>query len=56
MALKVLMLRKKLNDAKKALETLREKDADFQTRETELEKSIEEAQTDEERTAVEEEI
>ena len=56
MALKVLMLRKKLNDAKKALETLRGKDADFQTRETELEKSIEEAQTDEERTAVEEEI
>lgn len=56
MALKVLMLRKKLNDAKKALEILREKDADFQTRETELEKSIEEAQTDEERTTVEEEI
>lgn len=56
MALKVLMLRKKLNDARKALDALRAKDAEFTTRETELEKSIEEAQSDEERTAVEEEI
>lgn len=56
MALKVLMLRKKLNDARKALDVLRAKDAEFATRETELEKSIEEAQSDEERTAVEEEV
>lgn len=56
MALKVLMLRKKLNDAKKALETLRAKDADFATRETELEKAIEEANTEEERAAVEEAV
>ena len=56
MALKALMLRKKLNDAKKALNALRAKDADFDTREAELEKSIEEAQTDEERSAVDEAI
>ena len=52
MALKALMLRKKLNDARKALEALRSKDADFETREADLEKSIEEATTDEERAAV----
>lgn len=56
MALKVLMLRKKLNDARKALDALRAKDAEFATRETELEKGIEEAQSDEERTVVEEEV
>ena len=56
MALKALMLRKKLNDARKALEALRSKDADFETREADLETSIEEATTDDERTAVEEEI
>ena len=56
MALKALMLRKKLNDTRKALDALRAKDADFETREADLEKSIEEAETDDERTAVEEEI
>lgn len=56
MALKVLMLRKKINDAKKALEALRAKDAEFETREKDLEKNIEEAATDEERSAVEEEV
>lgn len=56
MALKVLMLRKKINDAKKALEELRAKDVEFTTREADLEKSIEEAVSDEERSAVEEEI
>lgn len=56
MALKALMLRKKINDATKALEALRAKDADFVKRETELEKSIDEASTDEERSAVEEAI
>lgn len=56
MALKALMLRKKLNDTRKALDALRAKDADFETREADLERSIEEAETDDERTAVEEEI
>lgn len=56
MALKALMLRKKLNDANKALNILREKDAEFETREADLEKSIEEAETDEERSAVDEAI
>lgn len=56
MALKALMLRKKLSDARKQLDTLRAKDTDFATREAELEKSIEEAETEEERAAVEEEI
>lgn len=56
MALKALMLRKKLNDAKKALEALRAKDADFEKREKEIEASIEEAEADEERAAVEEAV
>lgn len=56
MALKVLMLRKRINDAKKALEGLRAKDKEFQTREAELTQSIEEVTSDEERTAVEEAI
>lgn len=56
MALKVLMIRKKLNDANKALEALRAKDAEMQNREAEIEKSIEEAETDEERSAVEEAV
>ena len=54
MALKALMLRKKIDQKKKELEGLRS--ADFATREAELEKAIEEAETDEERSAVEEEI
>ncbi len=41
--LKVLILRKKLDVAKKALEDLRAKDADFEKREAELEQAIEEA-------------
>ena len=56
MALKAIMLRKKLNDAQKALEALREKDAEFERREAELEKSIEETTTQEERDAVDGEI
>lgn len=56
MALKAIMLRKKLNDAQKALEALREKDAEFEKREAELEKSIEETTTQEERDAVDGEI
>lgn len=56
MALKVLMLRKKLNDKQKALDALRAKAGEFATREAELEKSIEEASTDEERSVVEEAV
>lgn len=56
MALKALMLRKKINEAKKSLDALRSKDADFAAREAEIEKSIDEAETEEERSAVEEEI
>lgn len=56
MALKVIMLRKKIDEGKQKLEMLRSKTAEFQTREAELEKAIEEAQTDEEKKAVEEEV
>lgn len=56
MALKVLMLRKKLDGKRKELDALRTAKADLETREAELEKAIEEAETEEERTAVEEEI
>lgn len=52
MALKVLMLRKRLTDAKKALEELRALDESFVTREAELETSISEVNTEEERDAV----
>ena len=41
--LKVLVLRKKIDTAKKQLEALRAKDAEFQTREAEIEKAINEA-------------
>ena len=54
--LKTLMLRKRLDDAKKALEALRSKDEELQKREEELTGAIEEAQTEEEKSAVEEEI
>ena len=56
MALRVFLLRKKITDAKKALDALREKDAEFETRKADLEASINEAQTDEERSAVEEAV
>lgn len=56
MALKALMLRKRLNDAQKQLEALRKKDEEFTAREAELTKSIEEAETDEERAAVDEAV
>lgn len=42
MALKQLLLRSKLEKAQKALEQLREKDAEFATKEAELEQAIEE--------------
>lgn len=55
MALKALMLRKKIDDKKKELEALRASN-DFDKREAELEASINEAETDEEKAAVEEEV
>ena len=56
MALKALMLKRKIDLCKQALEELRSKDADFKKREEELEASIAEVQTDDERTAVEEAV
>ena len=56
MALKVLMLRKKLSDKQAVLRTLEESAAAFETREAELEAAVEEAQTEEERSVVETEI
>lgn len=54
MALKVLMLRKRIDEKKAALEDL--KAVDFAVREAELEGDIEKAQTEEEKAAVEDEI
>ena len=56
MALRALMLRKKIDDAKKALAAVEESMSGFEAREAEITKAIEEAETDEERSAVEEEI
>lgn len=56
MALKALMLRKRIDEAKKKLETLRSKAEGFQTREAELETAIGEAETEEEKQTVEAEI
>ena len=56
MALKALMLRKKIDTKNKELEALREKANGFTTREAELETAIGEAQTEEEMTTVEGEV
>lgn len=56
MALKALMLRRRIDLKKKELEELRTKLAGFAARETELETAIGEVETEEQRTAVEEEI
>ena len=56
MALKQIMLSRKIEQKKQELAALREKDADFQTREDALTKAIEEAQTEEEQKTVEEEV
>ena len=56
MALKALMLKRRLDLAQKALADLRAKDAEFATREAELEASIAEVQTDEERADVDEAV
>lgn len=56
MALRALMLSKKLSEKKQALETLRKKIEGFTQREAELAQAIEEAETDEEKQAVEEAV
>lgn len=56
MALRQLMLAKQIADKEKELEEIRGKDADFETREKELETSINEANTEEERSAVDDAI
>lgn len=52
MALKTIMLRRSIDLKKAQLEELREKDADFLTREAELEAAIAEASTEDEQAAV----
>lgn len=54
--LKVLMLRKKINDKKKELEAIISNETDLAKRESDIAAAIEEAQTEEERNAVEEAI
>ena len=61
--LRALMLRKKINDAKKDIEALRAKESDFETRAADLKKrtdeaaqAIDEANTDEEKQVVEDTV
>lgn len=56
MALKQIMLSRKIEQKKEELRSLMEKDSTFQTREAELEQAIAEAATEEEQKAVEEEV
>ena len=56
MALRALMLRKKIDQKKKDLDALRAKAAELETREAELETMIGEAETEEEQKTVEDEI
>lgn len=56
MALRVLMTKKKFDEKSKELEELRNQKKDFEIRELDLEKAIEEATTDEEKQVVEEEV
>lgn len=56
MALKILMLRSKMDRLNKELEALREKDAEFATREAELEQAVSEAATEEEGKVVAENV
>lgn len=56
MALKVLMLKRKLDEKKKMLEAAQAKAEELNTREAELEADIEAAETDEEKKAVEEAV
>ena len=54
MALKVLLLRKELDGKEKALEAMRARGEEFNRREKELAAAIDEVETDEQRSAVEE--
>lgn len=54
MALKALLLKKQIDNKRKALDALRAKAVDFETRENDLTKAIEEVETDEQRNAVQE--
>lgn len=56
MALKQIMLSRKIEQKKEELRSLMEKDSVFQTREAELEQAIAEAVTEEEQKAVEDEV
>lgn len=56
MALRTLMLKKELDQKRKALEELRRKDAEFEARNVKIEAAIEEAETEEEKAVVREEI
>lgn len=56
MALRSLMLRKKIDEVKANLERANAKKAELETREAELEAAIDEAETEEEKAAVEEEV
>lgn len=56
MALRALKLRKSIDLKKKELDALRAKDAEFATREAELEAAINEAETDEDMAAIEGEM
>ena len=56
MALRSLMLKKKIDEINKSLEQSRAKAHELETREAELETAIEEASTDEEKTTVEEAV
>ena len=56
MALRALMLNKKISEKKKELDALREKMAGFEAREAELAQAIEEAETEEEKKTVEEAV
>ena len=56
MALKALMLKKQLDNKRKALEDLQKRSADFERREAELEAAIAEVENDEQRAAVDESI
>ena len=56
MALKTLMLRKKIDTRKKEYEALLTKDSEFEARNAELEKAIEEAETEDEQETVREAV
>lgn len=56
MALKILMLRRSIDRKKEELEALRQKDAEFQAREAQLEEAIDEAETQEEQDSVAAEV